>query len=82
MACGTPVLASSAGALKETLGDAAVLLPPSEPEVWSEAIVDLLRDSLRREGLIRKGIARSRAFTWDRTAELTMAAYREALQVV
>jgi glycosyltransferase involved in cell wall biosynthesis len=82
MACGTPVLASTAGALKETLGDAAVLLPPSEPEVWAETIVDLLRDSLRREGLIRKGIARSRAYTWERTAELTMAAYRDALHVV
>ncbi|HYR52872.1 MAG TPA: glycosyltransferase family 1 protein [Candidatus Dormibacteraeota bacterium] len=81
MACGTPVLASTAGALKETLGDAAVLLPPSEPEVWAATIVDLLRDSLRREGLIRRGIARSRAYTWERTAELTMAAYREALHV-
>ncbi len=82
MACGTPVLASSAGALKETLGDAAALLPPSEPGIWAKTIMDLLRDSLRREDLVRKGIARARAFTWERTAELTMTAYREALQLV
>lgn len=79
MACGTPVLSSSAGALKETLGDAAALLPPSEPEVWAEAMTDLLQNSARRENLVRRGIARARAFSWERTAELTMEAYREAM---
>jgi glycosyltransferase involved in cell wall biosynthesis len=79
MACGTPVLSSSAGALKETLGDAAVLLPPSEPDVWAEAMTDLLQNSARREALVRRGLAWSRAFTWERTGELTMDAYREAL---
>ena len=79
MACGTPVLSSSAGALRETLGDAAALLPPSEPEVWAEAMTELLQNSLRREALIRRGLAHSRTFTWERTAELTMAAYREVL---
>jgi glycosyltransferase involved in cell wall biosynthesis len=79
MACGTPVLSSSAGALKETLGEAAVLLPPSEPEIWAEAMTELLQNSLRREELIRRGIARSRGFTWERTAQLTMEAYAEAL---
>jgi glycosyltransferase involved in cell wall biosynthesis len=79
MACGTPVLSSSAGALRETLGEAAVLLPPSEPEAWAEAMTELLQNSLRREELIRRGLARSRGFTWERTAELTMGAYSEVL---
>jgi len=79
MACGTPVLSSSAGALRETLGDAAVLLPPSEPEGWAEAMTELLQNSLRREDLIRRGLARARGFTWERTAQLTMDAYVEAL---
>ncbi len=80
MACGTPVLSSSAGALRETLGEAATLLPPSEPEVWAEAMSELLRNSLRREDLIRRGLAWSRAFTWERTAELTREAYAEAVR--
>jgi len=79
MACGTPVLSSSAGALRETLGDAAVLLPPSEPEAWAESMTELLNNSVRREDLIRKGLVRARAFTWERTAELTLGAYTEAL---
>jgi glycosyltransferase involved in cell wall biosynthesis len=79
MACGTPVLSSSAGALRETLGDAAVLLPPSEPELWAETMTELLQNSLRREELIRRGLAHARAFTWERTAQLTMSAYAETL---
>ena len=79
MACGTPVLSSSAGALRETLGDAAVLLPPSEPEVWAKEMTELLRNSLRREDMIRRGIKHARAFTWERTAQLTMDAYAEAM---
>jgi len=79
MSCGTPVLSSSAGALRETLGDAAVLLPPSEPEVWAESMTELLQNSLRREELIRRGLAHARTFTWERTAQLTMDAYGEAL---
>ncbi len=78
MACGTPVLSSSAGALKETLGDAAALLPPSEPEIWAETMLELLQNSTRREEMIRRGMARARTFTWERTAEMTMDAYVEA----
>ncbi len=81
MACGTPVLSSTAGALKETLGDAAALLPPSEPEEWAHAMTELLQNSLRREALIRRGLAHSRTFTWERTAELTLAAYGEVQRV-
>lgn len=79
MACGTPVLSSSAGALKETLGDAAALLPPSEPEVWAEVMTELLQNSTRRDDLVRRGLAQARGFTWERTAELTMDAYSEAM---
>ncbi len=65
--------------LDEGFGDAAALLPPSEPEVWAESMTELLNNSVRREDLIRKGLVRARAFTWERTAELTMGAYAEVL---
>ena len=78
MACGTPVLSSDAGSLPETVGDAAVLLPPLETGRWSEAIVSTLGDRERREELARRGLARAARFTWTRTAELTLEAYRAA----
>src|SRR5262249_48910592 len=48
MACGTPVLASDAGSLPEVLGDAAVLLPPTDPGAWAAEITRLLTDEATR----------------------------------
>ncbi len=79
MACGTPVLASNAGALPETLGDAAVLLPPGDVEAWSAAIAGLLADTARREQLVRAGFARARESSFARTASGTLDVYEEAL---
>jgi glycosyltransferase involved in cell wall biosynthesis len=79
MACGTPVLCSNGGALPETVGDAARVLPPEDPEAWAEAIASLLRDEERRADLARRGRERAALFTWTRTAELTLAVYEEAL---
>jgi glycosyltransferase involved in cell wall biosynthesis len=78
MACGTPVLSSNGGALPESAGDAAELLPPRDPDAWAQTIAALLGNTVRREELVRRGLARSRAFTWERTAELTLAVYEEA----
>jgi glycosyltransferase involved in cell wall biosynthesis len=79
MACGTPVLSSNAGALAEVLGDAACLLPPHDPEAWAAAIVSLLGDAAERGRLVSAGVARAAGFTWERCAELTRAAYAEAM---
>jgi glycosyltransferase involved in cell wall biosynthesis len=67
MACGTPVVAARAGALPETCGGAAVLVEP-EGEPVEEALTALLRDPARRAALRDGGLARARAFTWERTA--------------
>lgn len=78
MACGTPVLCSSGGALPETVGDAAALLPPLDPDAWAQEIVALLGDAGRRAALAQRGLARAREFTWARAAEATLAVYLEA----
>jgi glycosyltransferase involved in cell wall biosynthesis len=79
MACGTPVLSSTGGALPETVGDAAILLAPRDPAAWAEAIRALLADTARREALVRAGLARARTFDIARTAAATLAVYEEAL---
>jgi glycosyltransferase involved in cell wall biosynthesis len=78
MACGTPVLCSTGGALPETVGAAAELLPPSDPGAWAAAIATLLGDAGRRAALVARGLEHARRFTWERTAELTRAVYVEA----
>lgn len=80
MACGVPVLSSTGGALRESLGDAAAFLPPENPAAWAEAITALLGDEAQRAGLVRRGVERVRSYSWERTAALTLDAYRGALE--
>lgn len=75
MACGTPVLCSDAGALPETVGDAARQIPPGDAGRWGEAVASLLGDTALRSELVRRGLDRARQFTWERTAERTAAIY-------
>jgi glycosyltransferase involved in cell wall biosynthesis len=67
MACGTPVVATTAGALPETCGDAARLVAP-EPDAIEHALTTLLADEGERARLRAAGLQRAAAFSWDRTA--------------
>jgi glycosyltransferase involved in cell wall biosynthesis len=75
MACGCPVAASSAGAIPEVCGDAAVLFDPTDVEDLARAMVEA--DS-RRDALRAKGFARAAQFTWDEVARRHDAVYRAA----
>ena len=78
MAAGAPVVASDAGALREVLGDAALLVPPGDDEALAGAIDQLLGDGAVREALAEKGKQRVALYSWDRCAAEMAALYREA----
>ncbi len=75
MACGTPVVSTTGGSLGEVLGDAARTAPADDPRAFGEAIAAVLRDDAARASLRARGLAHAARFTWDRTAEATVAAY-------
>jgi glycosyltransferase involved in cell wall biosynthesis len=75
MACGTPVVASTAGALPEVLGDAALLVEPHDVDALSQALAAAAQD---HGELRRRGLARAAEFTWARTAEQTWQVYQAA----
>jgi glycosyltransferase involved in cell wall biosynthesis len=77
MACGVPVIVANRTSLPEVVGDAGLLVEP-ELEAVAEAIVRLVTDRELRADLSRRGFARASTFIWERTADLTVAAYREA----
>jgi glycosyltransferase involved in cell wall biosynthesis len=79
MARGVPVATSDRSSLPEVAGDAALLFDPEDTGAIRAAIERLLADPGERARLRAAGLARARTFTWERTAELTAAAYERAL---
>lgn len=77
MACGVPVIASTAPALSENLAGAAELVPADSPDAFAEAILRLLRDEGLRESRRREGLARAAQFRWKTCARATLACYEE-----
>ena len=77
MAHGVPVIAADCSATPEVTGGAALLLPPDDPEQWADAIRVLDSDPAARAELIAAGSARAAQLSWLRTAQQTLAVYRE-----
>lgn len=79
MACGTPVVTSTGGALPEVAGDAALLVDPYDVDALAAAIMRLADDPLLRDDLIKRGRERAHLFSWSAAVERLVAAYAYAL---
>ena len=77
---GTPTACSNASSLPEVAGDAVLYFDPMDVGEMTRAIERLLADAALRERLRRAGPERARMFTWERTAQATLASYDRALR--
>ena len=78
MARGVPVACSDRAALPEVAGDAALFFDPDDQASVDTALRRLLEDEQTRFTLVKAGRRRAAEFTWARTAEETVEAYRRA----
>ena len=81
MAAGTPVVASNTSSLPEVAAGAALLVPPEDELALTSAIEDVLENRSTAEELRRSGLERARQFSWQRTAEETVAVYKASVSV-
>jgi len=79
MARGVPVACARWSSLPEVAGDAALLFDPEDVDAIGDAVERLLSDTELAARLRDAGRRRAALFTWERTAELTVASYRRAL---
>ena len=82
MACGCPIVASDIPPFREVTGGAAILVPPDDVARLASALREIVTGEERRRLLSQQALARARAFSWDRCAELTLEVYREAMTVL
>ena len=78
MACATPVVATTAGALPEVCGHAAVLVAPGDRAALAGAAEALATPGPVRDQLIERGLARAGELTWARAARATDAVLERA----
>ena len=78
MAAGAPLVCSDIPVFREVAADAAVFAPPDDAAAWAGALARVLSDADLAGGLRSLGAARSRAFSWRRTAERTLAVWSAA----
>lgn len=77
MAHSLPVVAARASSLPEVGGGAALYVDPHDARDIADKIMQAVEDLGGREGMIERGLARARQFTWRRAAEQTCAVYDE-----
>jgi len=80
MACGTPVIATTGGALPEVVGDAGMLVPPADADALATAIRQLLNDRQAQQRMSEAGKKRVKEqFNWEQAARKTLEVYQEVL---
>ena len=70
LAAGLPVIASDIPALRESLGDAALLIDPEDEAAWKEAIIRLLRNAGERLQWAERGPKRASQLAWGKQSAL------------
>jgi D-inositol-3-phosphate glycosyltransferase len=80
-ACGTPVVAAAVGGLRTAVADghSGLLVPGHAPADFAAAIDRIVSAPGYRAELSASARAHAEGFSWERTAEGLLAAYRDAL---
>jgi teichuronic acid biosynthesis glycosyltransferase TuaC len=84
LACGVPAIGSRGEGGPEEIastGDGMLLVPPRDPAVLAEAIVELVSDQAELER-VSAGARRTAAghFSWEACGRATVAAYRDVMR--
>jgi glycosyltransferase involved in cell wall biosynthesis len=80
MACGVPVIASNTSSIPEVVGDAGLLVPPTEPGAFAEAILRVRSDEGLRRAMIEKGLKQAAGFRWDKAAREILECMRNVVR--
>ena len=79
MASGAPVVTSNVSSLPEVVGDAAMMIDPHEPAEIAQAMRRVLTEPALAQDLRRRGLARVKEFSWERSVRRIREVYDEVL---
>lgn len=76
MSCKAPVITSNLSSIPEVTKNNALLIDPYKDDDLEISLVKLLNDDSLKKELSEKGYLRSTEFTWMKTAQKTLEAYK------
>ncbi|MDX2076482.1 MAG: glycosyltransferase family 1 protein [bacterium] len=79
MACGSPVITTTAASMPEVAGEGALLVNPEDAEAMTDAMHRLYHDADLRQSYRQGGYAQASQFNLDALAKATHDAYQQAL---
>jgi glycosyltransferase involved in cell wall biosynthesis len=79
MACGTPVITSTAASLPEVAGKAAVLVAPDDSDLLASEMERVLEDAQLRTEMRAAGRIQASRFSWRAMTDQTIASYERAV---
>jgi len=77
MGCGTPVVTSNSSSLPEIIGDAGIMVDPYDSDALTNAIYEVLVNKELKDDLIRKGLKRTKQFSWEKATKETIEVYEK-----
>ena len=79
LACGSPLVTTLGSVMAEFAGEAALCVDPDDVDALASALLETIAGGPAVDARREQGIVRARAFTWERSAQLHLEAYRAAL---
>ena len=80
MQCGVPVITSNTSSLPEVVGDAGIMVSPTDTDALCQSMFDLYTQSSLREEMILRSIEQAKKFSWQKCTQETINAYKAALK--
>ncbi len=77
MACGVPVITSNTSSLPEVVGDAGIMVNPTDVNSLCDNMYNLLSDKELKNCMRIKGLERSKLFSWEKAAKDMLGIYNE-----
>ena len=82
MACGTPVVSSNSSSLPEVVGEAGLLIEPTDTAALFTALRRVLTDADLRTDLSQRSLVQARKFSWEKAAGELSGVYRSLMPKV
>jgi alpha-1,3-rhamnosyl/mannosyltransferase len=80
MACGVPVICSNVSSLPEVVGDAGILIDPSDETGLRQKLLMLIEDPGQRDAFAVRSREQASSFTWEKCAQQTVNVYRRLIR--